>query len=530
MSRGHRHDENATTGARSQSDVLDTAASVDSKAATPHIDVASDAPQPTQPNIDTAAAQRGPAITPRAATLPPHLRAEVPSLSPRRAAQTTGRHRVRAPLPPLTPDPALDVRTSQALATVTARMRPSTRSIAEVPADEIGFVLELARALHRYGTPAHRLEEAVSVVCQRMNLAVEVFSTPTSIILSFGNPSDLRTRLLRVETGELDMSKLAAVDELADAVVDHEMSAAEGIQRLAEIMGRPPRYSLPVTLIASGVSAGGLAVFFSGGWREVLCASVLSMVLHVLGLLVHRSVERARMFEVLGAGLAAFWAASAAHLFPHVSPSIVTISGMLGLLPGMSLTIAMTELATKNLISGTARLMSAVIVLLELTVGVALGDKIAHALFTVPRGKPIPLPSWTTWVALAASAVAVAIVARARLRVFAWIVTACAVGYVGAKQGTRWLGPELGVLVGAFGLGCLANLYARVFDRPAQVVLVPAMLLLVPGSLGFRGMSSLLARNTVTGVETMFAMFIAAMALVAGLLLANAALSPRRVL
>ena len=40
----------------------------------------------------------------------------------------------------------------------------------------------------------------------------------------------------------------------------------------------------------------------------------------------------------------------------------------------------MTELATRNLISGTARLMSAVIVLMELVVGVALGEQLASAL------------------------------------------------------------------------------------------------------------------------------------------------------
>jgi len=40
----------------------------------------------------------------------------------------------------------------------------------------------------------------------------------------------------------------------------------------------------------------------------------------------------------------------------------------------------------------------------------------------------------------------------------------------------------------------------------------------------------MLARDTVSGVDTMFAMFISATALVGGLLLANAIVSPRRVL
>lgn len=86
------------------------------------------------------------------------------------------------------------------------------------------------------------------------------------------------------------------------------------------------------------------------------------------------------------------------------------------------------------------------------------------------------------------------------------------------------------MLIGALALGIAANLYARFPHRPQQVVLVPAVILLVPGSMGFRGISSLLDRNMMTGIETTFATFVVAMAIVAGLLIANALVSPRRVL
>jgi uncharacterized membrane protein YjjP (DUF1212 family) len=404
------------------------------------------------------------------------------------------------------------------------------REITAVATDDIGFVLELARALHRYGTPAHRLEEALAVVCKQMDLYVEIFSTPTTIIMSFGNPAELRTRMMRVETGELDMSKLAAVDELADAVAARQVSAAEGLTRLAAIVGAAPQFGVVPTVIANGVASGGIAVFFGGGWREVIAATILGALLGVLGHVIKWSTDRARMFELLGALLAAFGAGAVAHFVPHVSASLVTIASMIVLLPGMALTIAMTELATKNLISGTARLMSAVIILLELVVGVAIGERIATATFDVPRVASLPLPAVTHWVALVFTAIAISVVVKAQPRMFGWIVAACATGYVGSRYGVVWLGPQLGVLVGAFALGCATNAYARIFDRPAQVVLVPAVLLLVPGSLGFRGMASLLARDTMSGVDTVFAMFVAATALVAGLLLANAFVSPRRVL
>ncbi len=188
----------------------------------------------------------------------------------------------------------------------------------------------------------------------------------------------------------------------------------------------------------------------------------------------------------------------------------------------------MIELATRNPIAGTARLMSAVVVLLELVVGVALGERVAGQLVEVGHGVPVPLPDWAHAIALVAAAAGVTILGQAQRRAFGWILAACIAGYVGTRYGTAWLGDQLGAVVGALALGVLANAYARWLQRPAQVVLVPSVLLLVPGSMGFRGMASLLERDTLTGVEAVFAMFVVAIAIVAGLLLSNAVVSPRR--
>jgi uncharacterized membrane protein YjjP (DUF1212 family) len=394
--------------------------------------------------------------------------------------------------------------------------------------DEIEFVLALGRALHRYGTPADRLEASLLVLCRRLGLQAEVFTSPTAIIVSFGEPAELRTRMMRVEGGELDMDKLARVDALADEVAQHAVSPADGVRRLDEIMAAPPRFGHALSTAMHGVTAGSVAVFFGGDLADVAIASAIGLSLGLLGIYAHRSTDQARVFELVGAAFAAFAAAVASSMWHAVTPSLVTIAALIVLLPGLSLTVAMTELATRNLIAGTARLMSAVIVLLELVVGVAVGERAADAIVDVHQAVVAPLPAWSPWLALVAASLGMAIVVRAQPRAFGWILAASLVGYLGTAAGTLWLGGPMGVLIGAFALGVLGNGYARWLGRPAQVVLVPAVLLLVPGSMGFRGMASLLGRDTLSGVETVFEMFVVAVAIVAGLLIANAVVSPRR--
>ena len=393
---------------------------------------------------------------------------------------------------------------------------------------EIGFVLALARALHRFGTPAHRLEEALANVCGSLGLEAETFTTPTAIIISFGKHHDLRTRLMRVEGGELDMGKLAQIDALGDQVIERAITPTEARARLDAIIAAPKQFGRALSTLVHGVMCAGLAVFFGGTMQDVLLAGAIGLTLGLLAQLIARSTDQTRVFELLGAAFASFAAGVMSAWSPRISPSLVTLAALVILLPGMSLTVAMTELATRNLIAGTARLMSAVIVLLELGVGVALGEKAATALVHVRTGVPVPLPEYANWIALVASSIGVAVLVQAQLRAFGWILGACVVGYVGSRYGTAWLGPQMGVLVGAFALGVLSNLYARQLHRPAQVVSVPAVLLLVPGSMGLRGMTSLLDKETLTGIETVFAMFIVATAIVAGLLIANAVFAPRR--
>src|SRR5205823_1801381 len=110
----------------------------------------------------------------------------------------------------------------------------------------------------------HRLEEGLLECCRRLGLSAEVFTTPTTIIMSFGDPLELRTRMMRVEGGELDMTKLARVDALADAVASLRMTPAEGVDELAAILAAPRRFGHGLSTLSHGVTAGSLAVFIGG--------------------------------------------------------------------------------------------------------------------------------------------------------------------------------------------------------------------------------------------------------------------------
>jgi uncharacterized membrane protein YjjB (DUF3815 family) len=125
---------------------------------------------------------------------------------------------------------------------------------------------------------------------------------------------------------------------------------------------------------------------------------------------------------------------------------------------------------------------------------------------------------------------ALTVIFRARGRDALVILPMVAVAFFGARLGSQALGPELGAALGALALGIGSNLLSRRLDQPTAIALLPALLMLVPGSLGFRSLQSLIAHDVLAGVQTAFTMALVAVGLVSGLLVANVAVSPRRLL
>lgn len=392
----------------------------------------------------------------------------------------------------------------------------------------IAFVLRLGRALHTSGYAANRLEEALSIASDRLGLTSQFFSTPTSIMASFGPQDDQRTFMIRVDPGDADLGKLARVDEVTREVLNGRLTPAEGTVRLDALERRPPDYGRAITTLAFGIASGSAARFLGGGWQECLAGLVIGLLIGLLALATARHPGLGKVFEPVAALLASVLAAAMAALGFPVSVFLATLAGVIVLIPGLMLTTAMTELSTRHLASGTARFMGALVLLLGIAFGIALGTKVVALVHgEIPVNTVEALPEWTLLVALVSTPLAFMVLLKAERRDAPWIILAGALAYLGSRIGAATLGPELGAFGGALVTGMAANWYARITNRSSQIVLVPGLLLLVPGSVGLRSLTSLLDRDVLLGVEGAFRMVLIAVSLVSGILIAQI-VSPKR--
>jgi uncharacterized membrane protein YjjP (DUF1212 family) len=364
---------------------------------------------------------------------------------------------------------------------------------------------------------------------EKLGLQGQFFSTPTSIFASFGRQDEPGVFLMRVTPGEVNLGKIAELDDVATCVLRGPLDPGEGSKRIERILAEPHHYGGALTTIAFSLASAAASRFLGGGLKEIAASALIGLVIGLLSLIAGKYESLGKVFEFVAAGAASALAGSLTFLIGPYAVSNATLSGLIVLMPGLTLTIALIELSTRNLSSGTSRLSGAFVIFLSVGFGVAAGGAIGKLLLGAPAvARAAALPAWTEALALVTMPIALTILLRAHWRDTLWIVIAGALAVGGGRLGVIFFGPEMGVFLGALTVGVASNWYARLLDRPAIITEVPGIMLLVPGSVGFRGLAALMDEKIVSGVDTSFKMILTAVALVAGTLMANIIAPPRR--
>jgi uncharacterized membrane protein YjjP (DUF1212 family) len=402
-------------------------------------------------------------------------------------------------------------------------------------AARIAFVAELAERLHTYGTTAQRLEGAVVSVSQTLGLECEPWVNPTGMILAFSDPttppgdSDT-TRVIRVPPGDTDLYKLCEADRIAEDVMEGRMGLAEGHAAL-RALDRPPGWrGAWMRVLGFGLASASVAGLLRLPWLDLATAGLIGLLVGAIEWYTPKRPRLREASDAVSAMLAATVAIVVASFVGPLNLNTVVIASLIVLMPGMTLTNAVNELTSQNLVSGTARFAGAVTTMLKLTVGVMIALTLAQLFAIAPQVRALrPQPDWVEWIALLSASFAFAVLFRAHRRDYPVVMLAAASGYLISRLvGEAW-GSSVGIFLSALVLTAAGNGYARWMQRPGAVVRVPGIILLVPGSTSVRSLLNLIQQQDLAaGQEAALAVLNILLALIAGLLFGNLLLPTRR--
>ena len=233
------------------------------------------------------------------------------------------------------------------------------------------FLMSAAQAYISYGSPVHRMEHHILNAALSMDVSVNFIALPAGILFTFDTPMsnmDNNETLMSSSTSSdthivkamwgYHLHKLAQVHELVKQLSFGEISVQNALNRVQEIKNEKHQYHWIFRLLAYPVSSFTLTIIvFQGSWTDALVASIGGSCVGITTLAAEAFADYSRLYEVSSAVLVAFLARILQLLvWPHLCYWSATLGGVIWLLPGLSISLAVQECAAHELLSGTVRM------------------------------------------------------------------------------------------------------------------------------------------------------------------------------
>lgn len=397
------------------------------------------------------------------------------------------------------------------------------------------FLLKFARAMMMFGAPTHRIEAQMQQTANVLDVNCRCIYLPNLMLLSFGDDTTHTTDTRFIKQGStLDLTKLTDMHTIYWNVVHDKIGVERGTKQLDVLMRRKPYFGKwRQTLI------GGLASFFitlgdvgfGGSFLDACAAFALGGFLVFCQQHITSEVY-SNVFEIVFATLNSF-IAMALHIAPTgdagsksgdgdlfcynsiISGSIVLI------LPGFIVLTSALELQSKSIISGSVRLVYAIIYSVLLGIGIKFGsiplsvvklneqrnggrkfDVSQCAGHSADRWYTHTLPKWWGFLTVPCYSIMLSTRNQAKLtrKEFPVMVVISCAGWVVANFAklidmkhtgihgsatANYLTKQIALVgaMGSFTVGVLSNLYGRFFDGRSFVVAVPGVLYQLPTGL-----------------------------------------------
>ena len=208
------------------------------------------------------------------------------------------------------------------------------------------FLAAMATALSRYGQTADVIEDGLYTCAATLGVEFAMFSVPTAVFVSYGHGGDMHTRMLHTRAADIDLQALDELNVTLRAVSEGRISAAQGLAEVRLITVSPLRFPWYMRVLAAGLAAAAISVLLGGGVREVVASVPVGLAVGVTVVAARRMRRLTSLLELLAGFLAAVLTLALGHVLPHFHLATVVLAGIILLLPGLSITLAVSELGT----------------------------------------------------------------------------------------------------------------------------------------------------------------------------------------
>ena len=366
------------------------------------------------------------------------------------------------------------------------------------------LLAHLGAAMIATGQAAHEIESELIEVANRLGYPqIQVAVSPTGLILSLrsGNPAAYES-----VTASVRLDQTGEVRRIRHQLVSHELEPADALGQLSTLRARPLRYSLWIVRLAWVMMSLGIALILQPGWANAALVIVCSVVVYALMAVAKQARVLASLMPTMAAFVVTIIVFAAAGAGWIEGPLRTLLPPLAPLLPGALIVTGMSELAAGHMQAGTSRLSYGFVQLGLFAVGLIAATTVLQVPTEMMSNVRIDNIGW--WAAplgLLLIALGICLMESVELTLAPWVLLVLLMAFGAQLSGQALGSAAIGGFFGAIAASLGASLVERIRPQTARLVLfLPAFWLLVPGSLGLIGVTTLVAdpsRAIETGLE-----------------------------
>ena len=232
--------------------------------------------------------------------------------------------------------------------------------------DSIG---EIGRLLLKYGAEIYRVEESLTRMCQSYGYEfVNVFALPSYFTLSVKNNNDFSYTLSkRSRQNRINLDKIYELNNLVRYVCQNKPDISYLQAEIKRINNIKTNYYL--VFLGYGIGSGFFTTFFVGGLSETIVALFIGFILYFFILLMEILEINNLVSTLLSSMLITFLAIVARNWGLTINSDAIIIGCLMILTPGVAITNSFRDIMGGDYISGTARMLEALLIAVFIAIG-----------------------------------------------------------------------------------------------------------------------------------------------------------------
>lgn len=251
--------------------------------------------------------------------------------------------------------------------------------------DAIKLSLLAGEILLSSGAETYRVEDTMRrllINCGYIESEAFVVSTGVFASITGTGEGKSRTAVKRISKRTYDIERIIKVNDISRNFAEGKILIEGAISALEEVKSGAKIVNYPfVKIFASGMTCGCFTFMFGGSLPDCVNAFFTGIILQILTQQLNKIKVADALVNIIGGAVISFLALTFLNFGVGETLDYIIIGSLMLLVPGVTIVNAIRDVLEGDYLSGSSRIMDALIIALSIACGVGVALKIWFQIF-----------------------------------------------------------------------------------------------------------------------------------------------------